>query len=109
MVSIRPTERRIPTRVDGSLWSERIAMTRLHVNGDALANGAGGPRLSAEERFLRLKKELHQQLISGMDLTTVGTMDEKELRLEVRRAAEELCRLRSDLLNLNERERLVNE
>ena len=44
-----------------------------------------------------------------MDLTAIGTMDEQELRLEVRRAAEELCRLRSDLLNLNERERLVNE
>jgi pilus assembly protein CpaF len=83
-------------------------MTRLHVGGDGIANGAGA-RLSAEERFLRLKKELHQQLISGMDLTTVGTMDEQELRLEVRRGAEELCRLRSDLLNLSERERLVNE
>jgi pilus assembly protein CpaF len=36
-------------------------------------------------------------------------MDEQELRLEVRRAAEELCRARADLLNLSERERLVNE
>jgi pilus assembly protein CpaF len=83
-------------------------MTRLHTTGDASANGLAA-RLSPEERFLRLKKELHQQLISNMDLTAMSSMDEKQLRLEVRRAAEELCRLRSDLLNLNERERLVNE
>src|SRR4051794_11249598 len=81
-------------------------MTRLHANGDAITNGT---RLTTEERFLRLKKDLHQQLITGMDLATIGTMNEQELRLEVRNAAEELCRLRADLLNLSERERLVNE
>jgi pilus assembly protein CpaF len=86
-------------------------MTRLHVNGEALGTGPGpnGGRLSAEERFLRMKKELHQQLISGMDLSAIGTMDEQEMRMEVRRGAEELCRIRSDLLNLSERERLVSE
>jgi pilus assembly protein CpaF len=96
-------------------------MTRMNPNGDSTvlsgdggngngnSNGINGARLTAEDRFLRLKKELHQQLITSMDLTTIGTMDEQELRLEVRRAAEELCRLRSDLLNLSDRERLVNE
>jgi pilus assembly protein CpaF len=44
-----------------------------------------------------------------MDLSAIGTMNEEELRLEVRRAAEELCRQSADLLNLSERERLVNE
>src|SRR6266851_6293431 len=62
-----------------------------------------------EERFLRCKRELHQQLISGMDLATIGTMSEEELRLEVRRAAEELCRLSPEMLSLSERERLVTE
>src|SRR3954468_11260449 len=81
-------------------------MTRLHANGDAITNGT---RLTTEERFLRLKKDLHQQLITGMDLGAIGTMDEQELRLEVRRAAEELCRRSADLLNLSERERLVSE
>jgi hypothetical protein len=42
---------------------------------------------TAEERFLRYKRELHQQLIAGMDLSAIGMMDEAELRLEVRRAA----------------------
>ena len=61
------------------------------------------------ERFRRLKHELHQKLISGMDLATIGQANEEELRVEVRRAAEELCRLSSDLLSLSERERLVSE
>jgi pilus assembly protein CpaF len=81
-------------------------MTRMQTNGEAPTNGS---RMPTEERFLRLKKELHQQLISGMDLAVIGTLNEEDLRLEVRRAAEELCRLRADLLNLSERERLVNE
>src|SRR4029077_18843777 len=64
---------------------------------------------TADERFLRLKKELHQQLISGMDLAAFGKMGQEELRTEVRRATEALCRRSPDLLNLSERERLVNE
>jgi pilus assembly protein CpaF len=80
-------------------------MNRLHSD----RNGAGTPTVSNDDRFLNIKRQLHQQLISGMDLAAIGTMNEDELRLEVRRAAEELIRHGSDLLNLNERERLVNE
>ncbi len=59
--------------------------------------------------YLALKREVHQQVISAMDLSNVGRLHEDELRLEVRRQAEALCRRRSDLLSLEERERLVNE
>ncbi len=45
-----------------------------------------------QERFLRFKKQLHEQLITGMDLSAIGTMNEEELRVEVRRVAEDLCR-----------------
>src|SRR5262245_17212875 len=75
----------------------------------AHTNGHNGHNPAAEERLLRYKKELHQRLIASMDLSAIGTMSEEDLRLEVRRAAEELCRLSSDLLSLSERERLVNE
>src|SRR5215475_5862550 len=81
-------------------------MSRVQTNGRSAANV--NP-LTSEDRFLRYKQELHQQLIASMDLSTIGTMSEEDLRLEVRRAAEELCRLSSDLLSLAERERLVNE
>jgi pilus assembly protein CpaF len=62
-----------------------------------------------DKRFIRLKQELHEQLITRLDLSAIGTISEDELRLEVRRAAEELCRLGSELLSLGEQERLVNE
>ncbi len=72
-------------------------------------NGPSSTLLKTEERFLRHKRELHQQLISSMDLSAIGTVSEEELRVEARRAAEDLCRRSSDLLSLSERERLVNE
>src|SRR5271168_3044935 len=65
--------------------------------------------MSSDERFMRYKKELHQQLITGMDLSAIGTMSEDELRIEVRRAAEELCRLSPEMFSLSDRERLVKE
>jgi hypothetical protein len=52
--------------------------------------------LTAEEKFLQYKKDLHQQLITGMDLGAIGRMGEEELRVEVRRAAEDLCRRSAD-------------
>jgi pilus assembly protein CpaF len=78
-------------------------MNRMSNHPGELSNGA------AEERLMHYKRQLHQQLITSMDLSVIGTMQEEELRLEVRRMAEELCRTSSDLLNLAERERLVNE
>jgi pilus assembly protein CpaF len=61
------------------------------------------------EDLLRLKAQLHRQLVAGMDLAVLGTMSREQLRLEVRRAADELCQRSSSLLSRSERERLVNE
>jgi pilus assembly protein CpaF len=81
-------------------------MSRIPTNG---ASSLATPPLSSEERLLRYKKELHQQLIANMDLSAIGTMNEDELRLEVRRGAEQLLRQSADLLSLTEREKLINE
>ncbi len=75
-------------------------------NGEA---GRQRESLATADNLSRIKRELHQQVISGMDLSVVGTMKEQDLRSDVRRIAEELCRQRSDLLSLAEREALVNE
>jgi pilus assembly protein CpaF len=80
-------------------------MNRVHRQ---VVNGNGSAPL-LDDRLLRYKKELHNQLIGGMNLAAIGSMNEDELRHEVRQAAEELCRLSSDLLSLSDRERLVNE
>lgn len=74
-----------------------------------------GPDLAAVEderdlEFQQIKGEVHRQVIGKMDLSRLGTMDEATLRLEIRRATEKLLQDRDDLLlNLDERERLVNE
>jgi pilus assembly protein CpaF len=72
-------------------------------------HAAPGGLPSAEERLLRYKKDLHQKLISQMDLAAIGSMSEEELKAEVRRGVETLCRQSTDLLSLAERERLVTE
>ena len=59
----------------------------------------------SEERFLSSKQELHEQLIASMDLKALGSLGEDDLRIEVRRAAEELCRQSARLLSFSERER----
>src|SRR5690606_12870466 len=64
---------------------------------------------SAEVRLLRLKKELHQRLISEMDLSVMGSMNEDEIGEEIRRGAEQLCLRQNDLLSLSERERLIED
>ena len=57
----------------------------------------------------RLKVELHDKLISGIDFSVVRTVDPRTLRDELRRGAEELCRAHGDLLSRDERSQLVDE
>lgn len=62
-----------------------------------------------DEAYRRIKTELHRQLIASMDLSAIGTLQEADLRMEVRDAAEDMCRRRNDLLSQGERDRLVGE
>lgn len=59
--------------------------------------------------FDEIKRELHEQIISGMDLSAIGSMPEDEIRTEVQRVTEQLCRSRADLLSVKEREILVRD
>ena len=71
--------------------------------------GAAPGAPATDDWFLGLKRDLHQQVIKTMNLAAIGTLTEEQLRGEVRRQAETLCRNHADLLSLTERERLVNE
>ncbi len=73
----------------------------------ALADGSR--RETREARFQRLKQEIHKHLVSAMDLSCATALEDCELRRELRRGIEDLCRFRADLLSESERERLVNE
>ena len=63
----------------------------------------------SDPKFVALKRELHQQVISTLDVSAVAKWSPEQLRVEVRRQAEVVCRDRKDLLNAAERERIVGE
>ena len=72
--------------------------------------GRDEPALAqSHERYGQLKKDLHQKLIQGMDMSAIGSMAPAELQAEARRAMEELCRLSPGLLSSQEREALIEE
>jgi pilus assembly protein CpaF len=57
----------------------------------------------------RFKAQLHRRLVVGMDLNVLNSLTRDQLRLEVRRVAEELCHRSPNLLNQSERDQLVSE
>ena len=61
------------------------------------------------ELMMKIKSDIHRRVIQQIDLSALGTMAEEELRVEVRTVAEKLVQRNSSLLNLQEREALVNE
>jgi pilus assembly protein CpaF len=65
--------------------------------------------MAGEERFQRIKKEVHQRLVVGMDLSSIKGLDDYELRRELRRGVEELCNYGPDLMSQTDRERLISE
>jgi pilus assembly protein CpaF len=62
-----------------------------------------------EQQFQQIKSDVHRQVIGKIDLALIGTMNEGDLRFEIRRASEKILEERSYLLNVEDRERLVNE
>src|SRR5262245_42855036 len=70
-----------PKRADARLGEGR--------NGDASSSHA--PPGMEEPRFLALKRELHQEVISSIDLSVLAKMSQEQLRIEVRRLAEHIC------------------
>ncbi len=68
--------------------------------------------LSAESKLdnlRRFKGQLHRRLVVGMDLNVLNSLSREQLRVEVRRVAEELCQRSPNLLNQHERDQLVSE
>src|SRR5262245_21107506 len=61
------------------------------------------------DEIRRFKAQLHHRLIAGMDLTALGTLNKEELRIEVKRVADELCQRSNNLVSRQERDRLVGE
>ena len=83
----------------------------IEANGDGQpdSTAALAPETGVSEWYVAMKRQLHQQVIGALDLSTMGHMREEELRVEIRRKAELLCQKHANLLNLGEREKLINE
>lgn len=61
------------------------------------------------DQHLRLKREIHRQLIAAMERRSVDQFDEREVRRELARGVEELCAYRRELLSQTDRERLISD
>src|SRR3954451_9530601 len=72
------------------------------------ANVTPAADVGADERRL-LKAQLHQQLVTSMDMSVLVSMGQDRLRTEVGRMAEELCQRSAQLLSRPERDRIVGE
>ena len=64
---------------------------------------------SKVSEFEQLKQRIHQKLIGKLDLTRVGDLEGDVLRREIRVVVEHLCDGENNLLNRQERDRLVEE
>ncbi|HYV39496.1 MAG TPA: CpaF family protein [Gemmataceae bacterium] len=85
---------------------QRLMPSPAPAGNDPATNNNG---LCAVEDLRRFKSQLHHRLVTGMDLSALGSMTKEQLRVEVRRVADDLCQRSSNLLSRQERERLVAE
>jgi pilus assembly protein CpaF len=81
----------------------------MYPRNNGVALGPPLTHVEGEERFQHLKRDIHKRLVASMNLPSIRTMDDFELRRQLRRGIEDLCDYQSDLISQADRERLVNE
>jgi len=64
---------------------------------------------SANDWILTLKRRLHQQVIAAIDIATMRSLSDAELREEIHRKATQICRTDPDLKNLPEQDLLIEQ
>ena len=67
---------------------------------------AAGP---SEVEFQMLKSTLHEELVEGMDLSAVATLEKSQLHDQIRVGAAELCRQRTRSWDQNMQDRMLKE
>jgi len=72
-------------------------------------NGGQTRSNSTDLEFQRLKTAIHEELVESLDLSTLGQINEEELRAEIIQLAQELCRHRRKKLGDIDHERMVDE
>src|SRR5436305_12729648 len=94
-------------RAGGLCMGRSITQHLTYSNGPSpdVADAAASDAARGSEELRRLKAHLHRQLVMNMDLSALAGMNKDQLRLEVRRVADELCQRSATLINRQERER----
>ena len=62
-----------------------------------------------QAEFENLKQRIHAKLVDKLDLRSLGDLKGEVLRREIRLVVEHLCDTENALINLAERDRLVDE
>jgi len=62
-----------------------------------------------EVEFQRLKTAIHEELVESLDLSMVSDIDEDQLREEIRRLAEEICRDLGKSLSEADHQRMLDD
>lgn len=72
--------------------------------------GNGERRIDEQElEFQRMKTAIHEELVESLDLSMLGEISEPQLRIEIQRLAEELCRHRRKSLADIDQQRMLEE
>jgi pilus assembly protein CpaF len=91
--------------------AEKATAPGLPGNGDheALVQPESVEDDSRERELQQIKEDIHRQVIARIDLSFIGTMNDRELRLEVRRIAEQVLEQEGGRLTPEDRERLLED
>jgi pilus assembly protein CpaF len=84
-------------------------MIATNGSSERRADAHAAPRDEKELEFQRIKTVIHEELVESLDLSAIGHVDESQLRAEIVRLAEELCRLRRKSLSEIDHRRMVEE
>jgi pilus assembly protein CpaF len=104
-----PEARMLPADVAGAAVAAATEEPHGAVEEQAEGSSLSGMEADQETEFQMVKSEVHHQVIERIDHSTIGSMNEGELRSEIRRISEDILQVRSDLLNARERDRLIEE
>ncbi|NUQ44561.1 MAG: CpaF family protein [Phycisphaerae bacterium] len=71
--------------------------------------GASKPLDDRQEQFYAMKTRIHRKLVETLDLSALNQREEADIREEVRQVVSNLCEQEQALLNINERQQLIEE
>ena len=95
-----------PASIDGSLATAEPSPIRSTTSSNDVEEGSEPER---NAWLLAFKRRLHQEVVSNMDPTTLGSMSNEQLRLAIREEVVGFCVEHADVIQVEDQERLIRE